>query len=218
MDIDIARHIGAVTRRVETRTRDGESVYVIRAERTFDTPLDDAWDAITNPERLPRWFLPVTGDFRPGGSFRIEGNASGEILRCEPPEELGVTWVFNEQVSWVDVFLTAEGDEGTRLVLEHLAPVDPEFQARYGPGAGGVGWEQAFMGLDLHLATGESVDPGAVAAWGASAEGAAFVEASSEAWGHAAIAAGTDAEEAHAAARRTTDFYTGAEEAGVEED
>ncbi|TVP48715.1 MAG: SRPBCC family protein [Gemmatimonadales bacterium] len=211
MHIDVSRQIGAVTRRVETRTREDMPVFVIRAERTFDTPLDDTWDAITNPERLSRWFLPVSGDFRPGGSFRIEGNASGEILRCDPPEELAVTWVFNEQLSWVDLFLTAEGDEGTRLVLEHLAPVDPEFQARYGPGAGGVGWEQAFMGLDLYLTSGEPGDPEAYAAWSASPEGLAMVEQSSEAWGHAAIAAGTDPEEAHAAARRTTAFYTGAE-------
>jgi uncharacterized protein YndB with AHSA1/START domain len=212
LDLDIDREIGAVTRRVETRTRNGEPVYVIRAERSYDTPPRDCWDAVTNPERLPRWFLPVSGDLRPGGSFRIEGNASGEILRCDPPRDLGVTWVFNAQVSWVYVALSAKAGGGTRLVLEHLAPVDPEFQARYGPGAGGVGWEQALMGLDLYLATGEPNDPEAYAAWAASPEGTALVEACSEAWGRAAIAAGTDPGEARAAARRTTAFYTGAEE------
>jgi hypothetical protein len=46
----------------------------------------------------------------------------------------------------------------------------------------------------------------------APSEGAALVEACSEAWGRAAIAAGTDPGEARAAARRTTAFYTGAEE------
>jgi len=212
LDIDIHREIGAVTRRVETRTRDGEPVYVIRAERSFPASPDDTWDAIANPERLPRWFLPVSGDLRPGGNFRIEGNASGEILRCDPPRELEVTWVFNDQVSWVDVALSAEAGGGTRLALEHLAPVDPVFQARFGPGAGGVGWEQALMGLDMYLATGEPNDPEAYAAWAASPEGAALVEACSEAWGRAAIAAGTDPDEARAAARRTTAFYTGAEE------
>ena len=43
------------------------------------------WDACTDPERIGRWFLPVSGDLRLGGRYQLEGNAGGEILRCEPP-------------------------------------------------------------------------------------------------------------------------------------
>jgi len=74
----------------------------------------------------------------------------------------------------------------------------------------GVGWDQGILGLTLHL-----TDPAAlperdeVEAWQTSDEGRRFVGLSSERWAEASIAAGTDAEEAHAAAARTTDFYTG---------
>ena len=43
----------------------------------------------------------------------------------------------------------------------------------------------------------------------ASPDGRALIAGSSEAWAQAAIAAGTDPTAAHAAARRTTAFYTG---------
>src|SRR5215210_5060632 len=43
--------------------------------RTYDAPIDDVWSACTEPERLNRWFLPVSGDLRPGGSFSLQGNA-----------------------------------------------------------------------------------------------------------------------------------------------
>ena len=43
----------------------------------------------------------------------------------------------------------------------------------------------------------------------ASPEGRRFVTDSSDGWGQASIASGTEAEEARAAARRTTAFYTG---------
>ena len=44
--------------------------------------------------------------------------------------------------------------------------------------------------------------------WNAT-EGRAFITGSSEAWGQAAVEAGTDLEVATAAAGRTTAFYTG---------
>ena len=47
------------------------------------------------------------------------------------------------------------------------------------------------------------------AAFATSPEGKAFMTGSSEAWGQAAVAAGTDRDAAQAAAQRTTAFYTG---------
>ena len=46
------------------------------------------WDACTNAERIPRWFLPVSGDLRLGGRYQLEGNAGGTIERCDPPRSL----------------------------------------------------------------------------------------------------------------------------------
>ena len=168
------------------------------------------WDACTNPERLSRWFLPISGDLRPGGRFQIEGNASGTIERCEPPHRVDATWEYGGEISWIELRLEPESDGGTRFALEHVAHVNDEMWSQFGPGAVGVGWDQAVLALTLRVAgEGEAPDPEAVQAWQASDEGRQFVRLASERWAEASIAAGTDAADAHAAAARTTDFYTG---------
>jgi uncharacterized protein YndB with AHSA1/START domain len=209
MKIDIAATLGTVTREVGTREHDGRPARVVVAARTYDTTIDDLWDALTNAERIPRWFLPISGDLRPGGRYQLQGNAGGEIRTCEPPRHLAVTWEYGGQASWVTVRLTEEARERTRLELEHIAHVDDKFWDEYGPGAVGVGWDLAIMGLGRHLATGAAVDREAAMAWLTSPNGKGFVRGSSESWCRASIAAGTHAPAAHAAATRTTAFYTG---------
>src|SRR5262245_42211669 len=116
------RAIGAVSRVVETRMKDGRPAKVVVASRDYDTSLQDVWDAITNAERIPRWFLPVTGDLRLGGRYQLQGNAGGEITRCEPPHSLAMTWEFGGDVSWLTVALS-ERTGRTHLELEHVAYV-----------------------------------------------------------------------------------------------
>jgi uncharacterized protein YndB with AHSA1/START domain len=204
-----ADHLGAVGRTIDTVDRDGAPVRRLTALRDYPTGPEDLWDALTDPDRIPRWFLPVSGDLRAGGRFQIEGNAGGEILHCEPPRRLAVTWEYAGEVSWVDLHLTPVGEE-TRLELVHVAPVDPGKWAEYGPGAVGIGWEMALMGLADHLASGEAVDPDEAAAWMGSQDGVAFLTGSSQAWREASIAAGEDPEQARAAAERCTAAYTAA--------
>lgn len=86
--IDVASQIGAVVREVGSREYEGKTARVVIATRTYDTTVDDVWDALTSVERIPRWFLPVTGDLRIGGRYQLKGNAGGEIRRCEPPRLL----------------------------------------------------------------------------------------------------------------------------------
>ncbi|HEY0435580.1 MAG TPA: SRPBCC family protein [Phenylobacterium sp.] len=211
MQIDVPSFIGAVVREVRDAERDGQPVRVVVATRSYDTDVDDLWDAITSAERIPRWFLPITGDLKLGGRYQLVGNAGGTITDCEPPRRLGVTWEFGGQTTWVNVALAAEG-AGTRLELEHSAPVadvDP-FWDQFGPGAVGVGWDLTLMGMALHLAGGGApVDPSAVAAWSASDEGKAYIAQSSDGWRLASIAYGTPEAAANAAAAETTKFYTG---------
>jgi uncharacterized protein YndB with AHSA1/START domain len=209
MKIDVARQIGAVSREVGIREHLGRPARVVAASRTYDGEIEDVWDALTNPERIPRWFLPISGDLRVGGRYQLEGNAGGEITQCEPPHDLAVTWEYGGSVSWLTVRLAAQPDGCTRLELEHVAHVDDEFWDRFGPGATGVGWDLALMGLGRHLATGATVDRQAAAAWSMSVEGKEFVRRSSDDWCRASIAAGTDAAAAAAAAGRTTAFYSG---------
>src|SRR4029434_452351 len=99
MTQDIAGLIGAVTREVTGREHDGRPARVVSASRTYDTTMEDVWDAVTNAERIPRWCLPVSGDLRLGGRYQLQGNAGGEITRCEPPRAVGMTWEFGGEVS-----------------------------------------------------------------------------------------------------------------------
>ena len=205
MDIDIAANIGAVNRAVSTGARDGRPTKIVTATRSYPADIADVWDAVTNRHRVSRWFMPVSGDLRLGGRFKLEGNAEGEILECRPPEHLSVTWEYGGEVSWVTVRLSADGDR-TTLRLEHVAPVDDSRWSEYGPGAVGVGWDLALLGLDLYVASGTTVDG---EAWMSSSEGKAYMRASSDGWSEAAIAAGTPEAEAREAGARTTAAYTG---------
>jgi uncharacterized protein YndB with AHSA1/START domain len=210
MDIDLTRHLGMVDREVGLREHLGRPARVVTAHRTYDTSIDDLWDALTNAERIPRWFLPVSGELRLGGHYQLEGNAGGEITRCEPPRLLSVTWVYGPEPSWLTVELTALESESTRLQLEHVAHVPEEFWDQFGPGAVGVGWDLALMGLAEHLAGAPSVDRAAAELWPTTERGREYIAYCSGEWCRASIAAGTEASAAEAAAGRTTSFYTGA--------
>jgi uncharacterized protein YndB with AHSA1/START domain len=208
--IDVVHQISSVDRQVGSRTLAAGDARTITVSRVYDTPPEDLWDACTNPERISRWFLPISGDLRPGGRYELQGNASGTIERCEPPHSLAATWEYGGETSWIELRLIAEPDGRTRFALAHIAPLNDELWAQFGPGAVGIGWDHGLLGLTLHLTSGgERPARDAVEAWQASDDGRLFVRLSSERWAEASIAAGTDAPEAQAAAARTTDAYTG---------
>ena len=207
--IDIVREIEAVQRKVGSGQLAGTEARIVRLTRTYDAPIDDVWDALTTPERISRWFLPISGDYRVGGNFQFEGNAGGEILDCERPNRLRVTW---GDASEVEVRLTPAGEGSTTFDLEHIAVVPDEMWGQFGPGAVGVGWEGGLLGLALHLRGGSIEDP---IAWQLSAEGREYFGRSSEAWGPANVAAGADPAVAASGVANTTAFYTTAPEGDV---
>lgn len=198
---------GLVTREVRSGTREGAETRTAVARRTYATDVDDLWDCLTNPERLPRWFLPIEGELHVGGRYQLIGNAGGRIEACVPPSRLAVTWEYGDTVSWLEVTLTPDG-EGTRLELVHEAPVDPDFWERFGPGAVGVGWDLALLGLGMHLQSGEAVDPELASTFDTSPDGVAVVGLASRSWSEAAIADGDDPTAAREAGERTLAFYT----------
>lgn len=209
MRFDFEAQLGATVRSVVARERDGEPVRAVTLERAYRTTVDDLWDAVTSPERLSRWFLPVRGELRAGGRYQLEGNAGGTITDCDPPRRLSLTWEFGGGVSWVDVDIHPEGDARARLVLRHTCPVD-DFWTKYGPGAVGVGWDLGLVGLAVHLAS-QGTERFDEEAFAAGPDGRAFVAGASADWRRAAVASGEDTAHASVAAERTTAFYTGEE-------
>lgn len=198
---------GLVAREVRSGDREGVPTKVVVARRTYATEQADLWAALTDPERIPRWFLPVSGDLAVGGRYQFEGNAGGVVERCDEPESFAVTWEMGPMVSWLIVTLTPT-DGGTVLELSHEAPVDPDFWDQYGPGAVGVGWDLALVGLGLHLESGAVVDPVAAAAFTISSAGVEFVALAATGWADAAVGGGDDPVAARAAGERTVAFYT----------
>src|SRR5215472_10916675 len=133
---------GAEFRRFENRDHEGKPARVVVAIRTYDTSCEDLWDALTNRERIPRWFLPIEGTLRLGGKYQLKGNAGGSITHCDRPKAFDVTWEMGGGMSWVTVRLAPEGKD-TRLTLEHIVHVTDvdKFWEQFGPGAVGVGWD-----------------------------------------------------------------------------
>ena len=207
MNFNPETQLAALERTVAFLEKDGQPASAVSLCRSFATTLEDLWHAVTNPGRIPRWFAPVSGNLEPGGRYQVEGNAGGTVFACESQSHFGLTWEFAGDVSWVAVQVWEEEAGQVGLVLIHTALLSPHWD-QFGPGAVGVGWEMAFLGLALHL---ERPDAPKIEdeEFAYSDEGRAFITGSSEAWGQAAIVAGTEPAVANAAAGRTTAFYTG---------
>lgn len=177
MNIDIPNQLAAIAREVQRlpAVEDAGERVGVSLRRNYDSPIDDVWDAVTDPERIARWFMPLSGELRVGGEFRLEGNAGGEIVACEPPRFLRLTW--GGPASIVELRLTEHGHR-TVLELDHNVPIEV---AQSGAGAlwVGPGWDGALMGLGLFLG-GESIgDPVAIASTPAVQE---FSQQSVRAW------------------------------------
>jgi uncharacterized protein YndB with AHSA1/START domain len=205
--IEVRQQIDAVTRQVGERPAESGRMRTVTISQVYDAEVADVWDACTTADRIRRWFLPISGDLRVGGSYQIEGNASGKVERCDPPHSFAATWEFGGMLSWIEVRLTAAA-EGTRFELSHVAPEDDKW-GEFGPGAVGIGWDSALLGLALHLAGAPGMDPAEAAAWVTSPEGREFMTLSGTRWIAADIAAGTDPSTAQAAGTRTIGAYTG---------
>lgn len=207
MSFDFTVHLGKVQRSVKELERDGQPVRAVTLARSYETPVEDLWDAVTNRERLQRWFLPIGGDLRKGGRYKLEGNAEGTIEECDPPRFLAVTWEFGGGMSWLELRLAAQGEGESHFALTHVCPVDEHWR-KYGPGATGVGWDLGLLGLSEHL-SGRAISHEEAEAAFATPEGKAFVISSSESWRQADVESGEDPEKAEAAAKQTAAFYTG---------
>ena len=139
--------------------RSADGAGVVRIEDRYDTDIDDLWSAITDPDRLARWFGDVDGELSQGGEFRVhsptrERHRSGR--GGEPPQRLLVTTRETDEsyrrgqgvppfdAVW-EITLTADGDQ-TILVIEVKGmPLDKI--AFYG-----AGWQIHAENLAAYLA------------------------------------------------------------------
>jgi len=213
IEVDVDHQIKAVQRDLGARAIDVGEAHVVTVSQSYDTDQADLWDAVTNIERIPRWFLPISGDLKVGGAYQLEGQAGGTVLTCDPPENFTATWEFGGKVSWIDVNVTSDGPDRARLVLEHIMPVvDDEIWRQFGPGAVGMGWDSMLLGLALHLGTGESIDPSFGQQWLGTEDGRRFLTLSAEQWHAVSVEFGVDATAARAMADRCLAAYLGEEQ------
>jgi len=149
--------------------RSADGTGVVRIEDHYDTDIDDLWSALTDPDRLVRWFGQVDGDLRLGGRFQLhlgpDGDRDGRVDACEPPERLLV--ILRETAeSWqkgqgappfdevVEARLTRNGSR-TGLVVE-VRGIALDTIAFYG-----AGWQIHAENLATYLAGRERGDTGA---------------------------------------------------------
>jgi uncharacterized protein YndB with AHSA1/START domain len=143
---------------------------VVRIEDRYDTNIDDLWSALTDPDRVARWYGQVEGELRPSGEFRLhresEGyDGTGRVEVCEPPQRLVVT-IRETDESWrggrgvppfdnlIEATLTADGDQTSLVIKLQGMPVDKI--AFFG-----AGWQIIAEDLATHLAGCERRDTGA---------------------------------------------------------
>jgi uncharacterized protein YndB with AHSA1/START domain len=210
IEIDVDHQIGAVRRKVGPRTIDTGEAHVVAVSQSYDTNPADLWDAVTNIERIPRWFLPISGDLKVGGAYQLEGQAGGTVLTCDPPKNFTATWEYGGSLSWIDVSITSDGPDRARFLLEHIIPVDDdEIWREFGPGAVGMGWDSMLLGLAIHLGSGESIDPSFGQQWTGTEDGRRFLLLSGEKWYTANVAFGADSATARVMADRCIKAYLG---------
>jgi uncharacterized protein YndB with AHSA1/START domain len=167
---DILAMLNGTYREIDYRETPAGRVRSLLIRREYDAGIADVWEAITDPDRLRRWFLPVTGDLREGGTFQLKDNAGGEIRRCDPPGLLAVTWAYGDAPA-ADVELRLSESAGVTTLELHHAPVaetidfggrdiDPVLNdAETGIWGLGSGWELGFIGLASYLRGEFPADP-----------------------------------------------------------
>jgi uncharacterized protein YndB with AHSA1/START domain len=91
--------------------------------RTYETSVEDLWDACTDPERLRRWYTPVTGDLRRGGTVHQHNMGSATVEVCDAPHSLALS--LGGGVDEISLALSAGPRAGTAtLEVCHATTLD----------------------------------------------------------------------------------------------
>lgn len=104
---------------LERRTIPAGPARVAAFTRVYETTIEDLWDACTNPERLRRWYVPVTGELRLGGRFDQVNMGSGTVVECDAPHFLKLS-LGRGGADEIELRLSPGPERGqTTLRLEH---------------------------------------------------------------------------------------------------
>jgi uncharacterized protein YndB with AHSA1/START domain len=145
-------HLAEPTPELHRRTIAAGAARVAVFRRCYQAPIDDVWDACTNPDRLRRWYVPVSGDLRIGGTFEQALMGSGEVVKCEPPHRLKLS--LGGGADEIELSLSVGEGAGTLLELQHATTIDEHeiggqmFDAIFCMGGG---YYPRLVALDRHL-------------------------------------------------------------------
>ncbi len=130
--IDIPSQLAAIHREVGAGDRGrGEAVGVV-LRRSYPAAIEDVWDAVTDPDRLKRWFLPVSGDLRVGGTSSSRATPAARSCSCEPPRAAPGDLRRPDQPRRAAP--VAERRRARRMLeLEHTVPIEIARQRRRRP-------------------------------------------------------------------------------------
>jgi uncharacterized protein YndB with AHSA1/START domain len=153
--------------RILGRLAAADGAGVVRIEDRYDTDINDLWSAVTEPDRLARWYGKVDGDLRLGGAFTLyveaaDLHSTGRVDVCEPPRNVRVTT--RETVESADrgngpapfdktieATLTADGEQTILSIEVRGVPLD---KIEYF----GTGWQIHAENLAAYLAGSERTD------------------------------------------------------------
>lgn len=106
--------------------------------RRYDDPVSDVWSALTEPDRVARWFGVWTGDPSTGTVQLLMTQDEGstpqtvKILECAPPARLLVDLPSPDGTWRLSVTLTEDGGVTTLRFVQRLA--EPYDATSIGPG------------------------------------------------------------------------------------
>ncbi|MBM7784544.1 SRPBCC domain-containing protein [Tenggerimyces flavus] len=124
----------------------------ITARCAYAAPPAEVWAALTDPDRLSRWFGTAKGDLREHGEWTVtfdNGSARGTVRECVPGERFVTSWHWDHEpaerpAAEVSVTLTPQGD-GTVLELRHTGADEASAKGQ------GAGWYAHLEGLGHDL-------------------------------------------------------------------
>ncbi len=113
----------------------------LTVDRQLAAPPDRVWEALTDPDRLARWFWPARFETsaaleaREGGALRIASapvgiGVTGTVTAVDPGHLLATTWRWDGEdlETRVTIALTADS-AGTRVTVRHEGFADGEAAA-----------------------------------------------------------------------------------------